>query len=170
MELVELTEALEDAYMEFLEECLAAGDSHKQGDYDRARTDFAGLLRRQRNNAEGLDLPQGWVPQKKFLLVGGGRVLGSISVRYWLTEALKDFGGHIGYTVRPSERGKGCATEMLRLMLDKARRWGLARVLLTCNKDNPASARVIQKNGGRLESESFSKRAGRIMQRYWVQL
>ena len=83
---------------------------------------------------------------------------------------LRDFGGHIGYGVRPSERRKGYATLMLRLVLDKARAMGIERVLITCDKDNLASARVIQKNGGVLDSESYSEQAKRVTQRYWIEL
>ena len=85
-----------------------------------------------------------------------------------LTEKLEDRGGHIGFAVRPSERGKGYATLMLKLVLEKAKQLGLRRVLVTCDKDNLASARVIQKNGGQLNTESISKQFGKMTQRYWI--
>lgn len=90
-----------------------------------------------------------------------------MSRRHWLK---KDTFGHISYDVRPCERGKGYATEMLRLGLDKARALGLPRVELVCRKENAASARVIQKCGGVLESEFLSATSGRIGQRYWIEL
>lgn len=61
--------------------------------------------------------------------------------------------GHIGYAVVPWKRGRGYASEALRLMLDKARRVGLARVEITVDRGNSASRRVIEKNGGRLVEE-----------------
>ena len=72
--------------------------------------------------------------------------------------------------VRPSERGKGWATSMLALALEKARGMGLRRVLVTCDPGNTASTRVILKNGGRLVNESVAKRAGRMTSRYWIEL
>ena len=80
-------------------------------------------------------------------------------------------GGHIGYSVRPSERGKGYATRMLEMALAEARRLGLKRVLITCDRKNVASARVIRKNGGRLENEVVSRLRDReFTQRYWLEL
>ena len=59
---------------------------------------------------------------------------------------------------------------MVKLVLERARKLGLKQVLITCDKDNAASARVIQKNGGKLESETMSKRRGKLKQRYWIEL
>ena len=105
-----------------------------------------------------------------FVLVRGRRIVGACSLRHELTDALRDFGGHVGYGVRPSERGKGYASLMLKLVLREARRRGIRRVLLTCDSDNAASRRVIEKAGGVLDSQSFSDRAGRMTRRYWIEV
>ena len=97
-----------------------------------------------------------------------GRLVGVISVRHTLNEFLLRAGGHIGYGVRPSARRQGYATAMLRAVLPKARELGLSRVMVSCNKDNLASARTIQNNGGVLENEVLEE--GRIVQRYWIML
>lgn len=76
------------------------------------------------------------------------------------------FGGHIGYSVKPSERRKGYASQLIQLALDHYRARGIDRVLLTCDKDNIASAKVIQHNGGQLEDERQEN--NRITQRYWI--
>ena len=76
----------------------------------------------------------------------------------------------MAYSVRPSERGKGYATEILRQALDRARKLGIDRVRMTCDVTNAASARVIEKNGGGLDSESYSDAAGRVTRRYWIAL
>ena len=78
------------------------------------------------------------------------------------------FGGHIGYSVRPSQRRKGYATEMLRLVLEEARRLGLKQVLVTCDAANEASRRTIRTNGGVLDGAIAE--AGRLTQRYWIAL
>jgi predicted acetyltransferase len=59
---------------------------------------------------------------------------------------------------------------MLGLVLDKARRRGMKRVLLTCDTDNAASARVIQKNGGTFDSEGISPTRGKAVKRFWIEL
>ena len=86
-----------------------------------------------------------------------------------LTPALRREGGNIGYSIRPSARGKGFGSEILRLSLGRARELGLADVLLTCGKPNVVSAKVIKRNGGVLESEEFLPNRGEIVQRYVIQ-
>jgi len=93
-----------------------------------------------------------------------------IDIRHELNEYLLNFGGHIGYGIKTSERRKGYATEMLRLALEKARELNLKKVLLTCNKTNYGSARTIQKNGGILENKILNPKDKQITQRYWIEL
>jgi predicted acetyltransferase len=129
-------------------------------------------VRNALNYAKGAGLPDGWVPAHTFWVVRNAKtIVGVVQLRHALTPFLEAEGGHIGYSVRPSERGKRYATRMLEMALDEARRLGLKRVLITCDRRNVASARVIQKNGGRLENEVPSRFPGReFTQRYWVEL
>lgn len=91
-----------------------------------------------------------------------------IDIRHRLNEYLLQFGGNIGYSVRPSQRRKGYATEMLALALEECRKLGIDRALVTCDKTNIGSAKTIQKNGGVLENEVLE--GDRITQRYWIGL
>ena len=75
------------------------------------------------------------------------KMVGIICLRHELNDFFKDF-GHIGYSVRPSERRKGYATEMLRQILIIANQIGLQQVQLSCENDNIPSVRTILKNGG----------------------
>ena len=97
------------------------------------------------------------------------KILGAVNIRYRLNEYLKNYGGNIGYGIAPSERGKGCATKMLALALEKCRELKLKRVLVTCDKNNIASAKTIIHNGGILENE-LSETDKIIVSRYWIAL
>ena len=78
-------------------------------------------------------------------------------------------GGHIGDGIRPSERRKGYATEMIRLALIECKKLGLDRVLMVCERDNIGSAKSIMKNGGVLEKEIINP-DGSVEQRYWIEI
>lgn len=95
-------------------------------------------------------------------------VIGIVNIRHQLNDGLRYRGGHIGYGIRPSERMKGYATEILKLALSKAKELGIERALVTCDKDNIGSAKTIQKNGGILDSEEVVN--GIEIQRYWIEV
>ena len=95
-------------------------------------------------------------------------ILGMINLRYRLNDHLLYSGGHIGYSVRRSERNKGYGSEILRLGLEEYKKMGFDKVLVTCDKDNVGSAKTILKNGGVLENEVNEDNS--IMERYWITL
>lgn len=113
----------------------------------------------------------GRVPDSVFFLLDNDRdrLLGAVNIRHYLSDALLKEGGHIGDGIRPSERRRGYGTEIVRLALIECRKLGITRVLMTCDKDNVASAKTIIKNGGVLENE-FVNSDGDIEQRYWIAL
>ncbi len=95
----------------------------------------------------------GKVDEIVFLAFNGQNELVGISdIRLGINDFIQNFAGRIGYSVRPSQRGKGYATEILGLTLKQAAGYGLNKVLITCNEPNIASAKVIEKNGGILET------------------
>ena len=108
-----------------------------------------------------------WVPSTQYFAVADGKIVGCIQIRHRLNENLLIRGGHIGYSVRPTERRKGYAAEMLSLALEKCTHLGITKVLITCDKDNIASARTIMKNGGILENE-LTEKDGDIARRFWI--
>lgn len=111
------------------------------------------------------------VPDSVFFLVDeeSDRLLGAVNIRHYLNDDLLKEGGHIGDGIRPSERRKGYGTELVRLALQECKKLGMEKVLMTCEKENVASAKTILKNGGVLEEE-FLNSDGRLEQRYWISL
>ena len=98
------------------------------------------------------------------------RVLGTSRLRHHLNERLRLMGGHIGYGIRPSEQRKGYGTQILALTLVEARKLGIKRVLVTCDVDNIASVRVIEKNGGFLAERVTPANYDREIALYWIEL
>jgi predicted acetyltransferase len=106
--------------------------------------------------------PTAWVSGTYLWMVDDDEVVGRISLRHSLTPWLLEVGGHIGYAVRPTARGRGHATRALGLMLPVAAERGIAEVLVTCDEDNLGSRAVIEANGGVLEDV----RGGKL--RFWI--
>ena len=113
----------------------------------------------------------GKVPDSVYFLLDEerNRLLGAVNIRHYLNDALLREGGHIGDGIRPTERRKGYATEIVRLALIECKKLGIQNVLMTCEKNNVGSAKSIIKNGGVLENECLNS-DGEIEQRYWISL
>lgn len=178
---------LEAAY----QDCEAEFNAHGEAFLGAGATDWPAYVEQCAEEAQGIVRDPARVPQTVLLLArvtpsatpsaGPGdataceterrvRVLGVAKLRHMLTPTLEDIGGHIGYSIRPSERGKGYGSLILALTLDCARELGLSRVLLTCDTENIRSARVIMRNGGVLTSEGYSPLRGARVSRYWIAL
>jgi predicted acetyltransferase len=93
-------------------------------------------------------------------------ILGMIHFKQVLSDYEAEFIGHIGYGIRPSERRKGYAKDMLALCLDKCRDAGLSQVLILCEAHNQASRRTILACGGVFER--ITKTSDEILERYWI--
>lgn len=96
------------------------------------------------------------------------RIVGMINIRLALNDFLRTEGGHIGYCVRPTERRKHYATDMLAKALEIYDTMSIKEVLLTCDKDNEASAGVIKNCGGELIEEMYSETFQAEIQRYVI--
>ena len=113
----------------------------------------------------GINLPENRVPSIQFVLFDkSGHALGFLNLRLRLNEGLLNHAGHIGYSIRPSERGKGYAKEALRQGLEVAKEKNIKRALVTCSRENSASRAVILANGGVYEDVRNGT------ERYWIEL
>ncbi len=98
--------------------------------------------------------PKGKVPDTTYFLIDtndkSGKLLGAINIRFELNDFLREFGGHIGYGVVPSERKKGYASLMLNQALEICKQQNIMEVSLICDESNIGSAKTIEKRGGKL--------------------
>ena len=127
------------------------GDEHGyvNGVHGMSYEEYKAWLVREEENAKKTEIEDGWkVPQSTYWLYVDGRPVGQGKIRHFLTDALREAGGNIGYAVRPTERGKGYGTLLLRELMKEAAKLGIDRALVTVHNDNPASIRVALKNGG----------------------
>ncbi|THF70947.1 GNAT family N-acetyltransferase [Deinococcus sp. Arct2-2] len=171
VELVAPTQRYKISFLSAVREAQAAatglGDT-LNWNVDELEADFGKLLNNLRRYEPGNKLPEGFVYSESRWLVDGNDYLGRISIRYSLNERLREFGGHIGYEIRPSARRQGNGTLALKLALERTRELGIKRVLVTCDADNLGSRRVIEANKGELEGEFQLECYDRPIRRYWI--
>lgn len=172
IKLVVPTITYEEQIIAYRNEFLENGDSMDGTSFLREYEQVSEWLAFIDRNSREETVTEGLVVATEFLAVrsSDNRLVGMIDVRHTLNDYLLKFGGHIGYSVRRSEWNQGYAKEMLRVALDYCRTIELKKVLVTCDKTNPASAKVIQFNGGKLENELVDETDGETVQRYWITL
>ena len=172
MKLIEPTMEYSEQIRAYRQEFLDSGDS----------MDGTGGLRNFDDPQEWIDflvrhkdpktVPEGRVPSTQFIFVRdeNQKIVGMIDIRYRLNEFLENYGGHIGYSVAPSERHKGYATQMLKAVLPVCRELGIDKVLITCIKGNEGSKRTILRNGGIYESTVYEPDEMIELEKYWITL
>lgn len=167
LKLVKLEDKYKEQLFEMLDEWYAAGEeiipyAIRKNDHH----DFENY----KNNLDVKDESGRLVPDSTFFCLDKERniFVGAVNIRHYLNERLLQSGGHIGDGVRPSERRKGIATEMIRLALIECKKLGIEKVLMVCDKENIGSAKSILNNGGVLENEIIND--GVVEQRYWISL
>ena len=154
-----------ETVLEMMAEFEKSQSAHDGGFWDAENFVYEEWLKNNQDHEMGINLPEGWVPAIQLVSFDvAGQALGFLNLRLRLNDYLLEKGGHIGYSIRPSERGKGYAKESLRQGLQVAKGKNIKRALVTCSTENPASRAVILANGGELEDVRNGT------ERYWIEL
>lgn len=107
--------------------------------------------------SRGEGLKEGYVPQTIYWLYDENIPIGIGKIRHALTESSRKFGGNIGYAISKEFRGKGYATVFLKMLLSEMNKMNITERVLTVEKNNPSSKRVIEKNGGKVIEENSDR-------------
>ena len=171
LELVVPTMAYKEQVMDFRSEMLEHGSDFAGCNGLRTvETYEEGLDFRGREKHKGRTLSHTWLTVR----LSDGRVVGIVNYRPSpLPDFVFQYGGHIGYSIRPLERRKGYAKEQLRLTLEECRKAGETKVLITCDPVNIGSEKTILANGGVLENEVEDVPGlgeSGVVRRYWITL
>ena len=152
-----------ETVLEMMAEFEKSQSAHDGGFWDTEGFSYENWLETNLNKEMGINLPENRVPSIQFVLFDeSGHALGFLNLRLRLNEGLLNYAGNIGYSIRPSERGKGYSKEALRQGLQVAKEKNIHRALVTCSTENPASRAVILANGGELEDVRNGT------ERYWI--
>ena len=168
IELKQPSLALVESYLDFMAEIRRIGEQIWEmtvPSNNKTQQEFVNRIL-----LEGVSPVPPLVPQSSYWAVIDAKVVGSIALRHHLNANLAEFGGHIGYEVRPSVHRQGIAKEMLRLILTTPKAQEINRLLLTCAPDNAASNKTIIANGGILEKTIWVERIRRRTNLYWIEL
>lgn len=157
---------------EYRQEFLAAASSMDGCGPLRRTEDPEEYIRLCRDYEDPEKVPSHLVPATQFLFVRkrDNRLVGMIQIRHRFTDFLERYAGHIGYSVRPSERRRGHATKMLKMALPFCREVGIEKVLIACVDGNVGSEKTILANGGVYESTVHEPTGDRDLKRFWITL
>ena len=161
-----------DQISEYRQEFLDAGDSMDGTGPLRTIEDPTEYITICREYEDPATTPAHLVPatQLFFIRESDNRLIGMIQIRHYFNDYLEKFGGHIGYSVRPSERRKGYAKEMLKMALHFCREVSLQKVLITCIDGNIGSEKTILANGGVYENTVYEPNEKFDVKRFWITL
>ena len=170
--LVKPTQEYANQIAEYRQEFLDAGDSMDGCGSLRQLADPYAFIQKCKDYESLETLPDDRVLATQFMLVrtSDDRLLGMIQVRHYFNDYLSKFGGHIGYSIRPSERRKGYAKKMLNMVLPFCRELNLKKVLITCVDGNIGSEKTILANGGAYEYTIHEPNENENIKRFWIKL
>lgn len=162
-------EKYKELVLNYMQEHFDNGEEHLHGasmleTKDTYEEWLAGVIAQRKKET----VQPNWVVSSTFLVMDEEetQVIGMIDVRHELNDFLRNYGGHIGYGVRPSQRRQGYATTMLEMALAYCKTLAVSDVMVSCMKHNQGSKQTILKCGGIIERE-FENEEG-IVQIYWI--
>ena len=112
------------------------------------------------------------VPAETYFLVreNDNRIVGMINIRYNLNERLLLNGGHIGYSIRPTERRKGYNKINLYLGLKRLDELNVETALLDCVKSNIGSSKTMLALGAKKYNEIYNEDYGEVVEKYKIDI
>jgi predicted acetyltransferase len=170
--LIKPTDEYSTQIAEYRQEFLDAGDSMDGCGSLRVMENPFDFIKKCKDYESEDTLPEGRVIATQFLLIRicDNRLVGMIQVRHYFNDYLEKYAGHIGYSIRPSERRKGYAKQMLKMALQFCHEIGLEKVLITCIDGNVGSEKTILANGGVYESTIHEPNENVELKRFWIKL
>jgi len=162
--LVEPRREYQKSFENYILAYVRKNDTHYLNIYKKGLEDFHEYLNYLSNLSKGIEIPQGWVTTSTFWLIDNDEVVGVVRVRHQNVSTA----GHIGYDISPCYRNKGYGTEILKLALIEAEKIGIKEVIVTCNIDNIASKKIIEKNNGKLLGTIFDDEENENLYKYSI--
>lgn len=139
-------------------------DEYYYDKYKKALEAFEEYLNELDKLQRGEELPDDSVQTSNFWLIAEGKVVGVVRVRH----IEMDTAGHIGYDISPDYRNKGYGNQILKLALKKASDLGIKEAIVTCNIENAASKKIIEKNNGKLLGTIFDEEEDEFLFKYSI--
>lgn len=172
IELIKPQKEHEAMALDYIREHIEHGETDLHGGaLMEKKASFDEWLTMVENNKDKSTVQDGWVQATTLFAIRkeDGKLIGMMDIRHELNDFLREYGGHLGMGVRPTERRKGYAVQILMKALGFCRSIGLDKVMAACYEENVASRNTILKCGGELERE-FTYTDGKIVQVFWIKL
>lgn len=142
---------------EMLQEIAATENGFHNNVNEMTYPEFENWLKQAHEWSKGINMPDWMVPESVYWLFDEDFPIGVGRIRHFLNDSLRETGGHIGYGIRQSQRGKGYGTVLLALLMEKSKQLGIEQLQVGANIDNIQSNKVIVRNGGVLVRKSKGK-------------
>lgn len=131
---------------------------------------FEEFVKMWRDKKNGKNLQKGTVPSTMYWLIDKDEIIGRVDIRHTLNDFLLNYGGHIGYYIKPSKRRKGYGKKILTLALEKARKKEITDILVICDDNNIGSQKIIESCGGVLENIVKQEKDKPLKKRFWIKM
>lgn len=162
--LVEPSKEYEKSFENYVLAYRKINDEHYYNKYRKALENFQDYLNDLHNCSKGKNLPQEEIATSSFWLIDKKEVVGVVRIRHQEVECA----GHIGYDISPDYRNRGYGFQILKLALEKTINIGIEEVILTCNINNLASKKIIEKNGGKFLGTVFDEEESETLYKYSI--